>query len=100
NAATRIATSCSNVDVQAAVNLAASGDTVLLPNACSVTWSGSVTIPNTKGITLDGNKASVARGGLSSGTPLVSISPNSSTSTRVTGFGFTDSKASVGYFIV
>ena len=55
--------------MQAAVNLAASGDTVLLPNACSVTWSGSVTIPNTKGITLDGNKASVARGGLSSGTP-------------------------------
>ncbi|HMD67653.1 MAG TPA: hypothetical protein VKF42_02165 [Chitinivibrionales bacterium] len=45
------ATSCSQADVQAAINSAASGDTVALP-AGTGTWSGVVTVH--KGITLQG----------------------------------------------
>jgi hypothetical protein len=99
-AATVQVVGCGNAEVQTAINSAGNGDTVRLPAGCSATWDGGVSISGSKGLTLDGNSAAITRGGLSSGSPLVSISPSSSTTTRVTGFSFADSKQSVGYFIV
>lgn len=98
-AATIQSASCSNADVQSAVNAASNGDTVSLPSGCSVTWSGTVNIPSSKGITLNGNGAAVTRGNLSDGAPLVNISPSASTGTRVTNFSMTDSKSVTGSFI-
>jgi hypothetical protein len=99
-AASRTPNSCSNSDVQNAINLAVSGDTVLLPSSCSVTWNGPVSIPSTKGITLDGNGANITRG-VSGGTALITLTPSSTLArSRITGFAFTDSSSSVGYFIV
>ena len=100
NAATIYANSCSNSDVQNAIDSATNGDTVILPASCSATWNSGVTIPNSKGITIDGKEATIARGSLSDWLPLVRISPNASTSVRVTRINFTDSKSSQGYFIV
>lgn len=48
-----IAATCSAADVQAKINLAANGDRVLIPRG-DCTWSTHVTIPNTKGIKLQG----------------------------------------------
>lgn len=48
------ASTCSNSDVQAAINTAVNGDRVLVP-AGTCAWSTAVTIPNTKGITLEGS---------------------------------------------
>lgn len=84
-AATLNATSCSQSVVQAAINSAASGDTVLLPTCSSTTWSSTVTIPSSKGITLNGN------GGTISG--KVDITQNSTVSSRVTNFKFTNQHA-------
>ena len=76
------ATSCSQSAVQAAINLASSGDTVVIPSG-SRTWSSSVDIPNSKKITLQG-------AGYSSTiitTSGTAISMNESGS-RITGFSF------------
>lgn len=48
------AASCSAVDVQAAIDQASDGDTVQLPACANGSWSSDVTIPATKGITLQG----------------------------------------------
>lgn len=84
------ATDCSSAAVQAAINSASNGDTVTLPGPCSTTWTTSVTIPNTKGITLDGNGAVIERGA-PNGTALIEIRPNASVPSRVTEFNFTES---------
>jgi hypothetical protein len=73
---------------------------VKLPAGCTVTWNAGVSIPSSKGITLDGNGASVARGNLPDRSALISVSVNASTTTRITGFAFTDTKSAAGYFIV
>ena len=52
-AATITARSCSNSDIQSAINSASSGDTVSVP-AGNCTWTDSVSIPSTKGITIQG----------------------------------------------
>jgi hypothetical protein len=52
NATTHAAASCNTSDVQAAVNAAASGDTVTIPACSQTNWSSTVTI--TAGITLQG----------------------------------------------
>jgi hypothetical protein len=84
HAAKVTAASCSSVDVQNAINSAASGDTVLVPGPCSSAWSSRVPIPGSKGITVDGGGATtLSRYGFD-------ISQNASTSTRVTGFIFTN----------
>lgn len=98
-AATIPASGCSDSQVQNAINAAVSGDVVALPAPCSATWNAGVSIPNSKGITLNGNGASITRGSLSSGGALIALSPHSSSSTRITGFTFSDSKSAVGYFI-
>ncbi|OPY15878.1 MAG: hypothetical protein A4E69_00380 [Syntrophus sp. PtaB.Bin138] len=53
DAATINASSCSQADVQAAVNASSTGDTVVVP-AGSCTWASAVSIPTTKKITLQG----------------------------------------------
>lgn len=91
--------SCSNTDVQNAINAASSGDMVSLPAGCSVTWNQGVSIPSSKGITLNGNGAAVVRGNLPDGAALVSVSVNPSATTRVTSFSLSDSKSATGTFI-
>lgn len=79
-AATITAASCSQANVQSAVNSATSGDTVTVPGG-SCSWSSPVSIPNTKGITLNGGGNTTIYG-------EVDINANSATTTRVTGFTF------------
>jgi hypothetical protein len=96
NAAVVIAVNCTSAAVQNAINAASSGDTVQLPGSCSATWSTAVSIPNTKGLVLNGNGATIAR----SGSLLISLSVNNSAPSRITGFAFTDpNSSSVGYFV-
>src|SRR5882724_11964137 len=54
HANTIAAASCSQTDVQNAVNSASTGDTVQVPGPCTAAWSSQVSIPNTKGITVIG----------------------------------------------
>lgn len=80
-AVAQTASSCSATDVQAAINGASNGATVYVPGPCTVTWAAVVTIPSSKGITLNGNGA-VVNGRLK-------LSANASTGSRVTNFTFT-----------
>lgn len=89
--ATVKAASAAAIDVQNAINSAASGDTVLLPASSSATWNSGISIANTKGITLNGNGCTIGRG--SSSIALVSIYNNVTASTRVTGFSFNQTTA-------
>jgi hypothetical protein len=83
-AATINAASCSQTDVQNAVNTAASGDTVRTPGPCTSSWGSRVNLPSTKGVTVDG-------GGNTTLTNYgFTINQNASVSTRVTGFTFTN----------
>jgi hypothetical protein len=86
-AASYTAGSCSASDVQAAIDKATDGDTVLLPVDCAslgaaATWNAPVDV--TSGITLDGGGAYVkfgANGGLA-------VTADSVTNAFVTGFHF------------
>jgi len=80
-AATITAATCLQTDVQAAINSASTGDTVIVPGPCAPTWSSFVTIASSQGITVDGG-GNVA---LSSTSQGFNISQGSAT-TRVTGF--------------
>lgn len=51
-ATTITAASCSLANVQTAVNSAVTGDTVVVPGTCSVSWASAVTIGDTQGITI------------------------------------------------
>ena len=51
---TRTVTDCTVANVQAAIDAACDGDTVELACTGSYTWSSTLTIPDTKGITLKG----------------------------------------------
>jgi hypothetical protein len=90
-AATVNAASCTQSDVQAAINSASSGDTVLVPGG-SCSWSGTVTVPNTKQITLSGGGNTTITwnsGGLD-------VTAGTTTNTRVTGFTFNGSYTNGG----
>jgi hypothetical protein len=78
------AASCSQTDVQNAINSASSGDTVVVPGTCTVSWSSTITIPNTKGITVQ------ASGTVTVNSDGFQLNQGSATS-RITGFTFTDS---------
>ncbi|HVN81781.1 MAG TPA: hypothetical protein VMW38_22540 [Terriglobia bacterium] len=91
-AATHAAASCNISDVQAAVNAAASGDTVTIPACSQTNWSSTLTI--NVGITLQGAGQSntiigdnVNKGGssCSGGGPLVAWNVTSPNSMRMTG---------------
>jgi hypothetical protein len=85
------AASCSQSDVQSAINSAADGDTIHVP-AQSCTWSSAVNIQN-KGITLQG--AGIGQSTINdpiTGGPALAITVSSGHSlTRVTGFTFSSS---------
>ncbi|MFH1787587.1 MAG: DUF4215 domain-containing protein [archaeon] len=76
------ADSCSQVDVQAAIDAASAGDTVKVP-AGSCVWSATVTIPDTKKITLRGQGYD---------NTVITADVNAiwmgTSGSRVTGFGF------------
>lgn len=73
--------SCSQSDVQAAINSSATGDTVVVP-AGTCTWTGGVSISG-RNITLKGSGTNVTIG-------YAGIAINiKTTSSRVTGFNFT-----------
>lgn len=75
------AASCSQADVQSAVNSAVTGDTVTVLGPCTVNWPGFVTIASSQGITVQ-----------ASGTVILDTASNGfiinqgSSTTRVTGF--------------
>ena len=96
-AATVQASNCSNAAVQTAINSASNGDTVVIP-AGSCTWTGTVTVPATKGITLQGAgmDSTVIVNGLSTAAKLLEIGVASGNAlTRVTGLTL-DARMTVG----
>ena len=78
------AASCAQAEVENAIGLAGDGDTVSVPQG-SCTWSG-LTITGTKGITLAGGNGGPTT---IAGAAALSITQSATTTTRVTGFGFT-----------
>ena len=83
-AATHNAASCAQADVQNAVNSAVSGDVVVVSGPCSASWNSPVTIPNTKGITVQASGTVTLTG------HGFALNQNSSVSSRITGFAFTN----------
>ncbi len=84
------ASSCSQSAVQSAVDIADDGDTVIVP-AGNCTWTSTVTIPNTKGIILQGSGidlTTIADGTGDSSDVLVLNVANGNSLTMVTGFTF------------
>jgi len=77
------AASCSQSDVQAAINATNSGDTVAVPKG-TCTWSSTVTISSSHQITMDGGGSTITFG---SGGSL-SITTGTASNTRVTNFNF------------
>jgi len=96
---------CSAPTVNAAINASADGDTVSLTCSGSVTWSSTVTIPNTKGIKLIGPGTNTPKGSasfplivVSTANPAISInSENGRIFSRVSGFKF--QRSTLGPFI-
>ena len=82
------AASCSNGDIQTAVNAAANGDRVIVPSCAAGSWTGSVTIPNTKGITLMGQGSTNTIISVGSTNQLVVTTSSSNQPFRLTGFTF------------
>jgi hypothetical protein len=81
HAKTFSANSCSQSDVQNAINSAAKGDHILVPGG-SCTWSSTVTIPASLYINLDGGGKTTIAG-------VLSFTANTSGETEVTGFTWT-----------
>lgn len=84
--ATINAASCSQGDVQAAIDSASDGDTVNVP-AGSCSWTSSVVIPNSKGIEIIGAGMGQTAIILNTNT-AINIRGSSGTSSRITGFSF------------
>lgn len=90
---------CDTTTVQGQIDAAVSGDTVTVtPANCTATWNTLVTIPNTKGITLDLNGATITCGTPcnSNNSPILRLTTNASTASRVTNFTFTTTNGSDG----
>jgi hypothetical protein len=83
-ATTHTAASCNASDVTAAIAASVTGDVVVVPGPCTVSWAAYVNIPATKGITVQAN-GSVTLTGYG-----FSVEPNAASETRITGFSFTD----------
>lgn len=81
------AASASNAHIQAAIDLAEDGDVVMVP-AGSVTWTGDVTIPATKGVKVivDGT----ANVNLNSVGHVYLYTRNTNSPVRLSGFNFTN----------
>jgi hypothetical protein len=76
------AASCSQSDVQTAVNSALTSDTVIVPGPCTANWSSFVTIPSSKGITVNGGGNVTFPASTGNGFSL----SQGSVTTRITGF--------------
>lgn len=87
HATTTTAASCSASDVQTAINNAGTGDIVTVPGG-SCTWTSSVSIPSSKGITLNGGGNTTITWG--SGGQFV-VTAGTTASSFVTGFTFVGS---------
>ena len=89
SAANIIAASCSSTSVQEAIDSATNADTVQIPAGICV-WADQVTIPNTKGITLQGAGQGVTIiQGTSTTTHTLSVSvANGNALTRITAMTF------------
>ena len=83
HATTHAAASCSASDVNAAIALSVTGDTVTVPGPCTVSWSSAVDIPATKGITVQ------ASGSVTLTNYGFTLKANASAGSRITGFTFT-----------
>jgi hypothetical protein len=95
-AATRTAASCNVNDVQAAINQAAAGDTVVIP-AGTCRWTTSVSWNAPANVTLQGAGSETVLGGgdatviiddYSSNSPLLRLYPNASGTFRMYGITF------------
>src|SRR5215813_6901241 len=102
-AATVNASSCSQSAVQSAITSANVGDTVVLP-ACSVTWSGTLTV--SKAITIQGQTSCTGKGQTLSCSDGTTISASGSASfsintngVRITGITFTGNASSDGHVV-
>lgn len=84
------AASCSNTDIQTAIDAASDGDTVTVP-AGTCNWGAQVTIPDTKGITLQG--AGIDSTIISGALLRINMGTAPTQITRVTGFTFNASIA-------
>lgn len=74
----------SNVEISACINVASSGDTIIVP-AGTANWTGSVRIPNNKKLTLQGSGVGVTTIGNSGTSYYLAIGLSGS---RITGFTF------------
>jgi hypothetical protein len=72
----------SNTEISACINLASSGDTIIVP-AGTANWTGSVRIPNNKKLTLQGSGVGVTTIGNSGTSYALQIGLSGS---RITGF--------------
>jgi len=87
------AASCSQSDVQAAINSTSSGDTVVVPGgAC--TWNSKVTVSSSQQITLNGQGTTTINWGSSGG---LSVTAGTSANTFITGFTFNGAFTNGGY---
>jgi hypothetical protein len=87
-AATIPATSCNQADVQAAINSASDGDTVMVPVG-DCTWSSTVTIPDTKGLSIIGAGVGNTKiTGTANPKFNIHIAAGLSTFTRISGIEF------------
>lgn len=85
-AATINAGSCSAANIQTAINAASDGDTVAVPSG-NCTWTSSVTMPNTKGLILQGAGSGITNITLG-GNRLLIQSSSGRRPVRITGFSF------------
>ena len=77
------AASCSQTDVQNAIDAASSGETVNVPGPCSVAWASPVDIPATKAVTVQ------ASGSVTLSNYGFTLEQNAAAESRITGFAFT-----------
>ncbi len=92
-AATINAASCSATNVQAAINSASTGDTVVVPaGACAWSGTGAVSISGSKNITLQG--AGAGQTIITGGSVEIRNLSSPWTGSRITGFTFTLNSAS------
>lgn len=92
-AATKSAADCSSAAIQSTINAAVDGDTVLVPACAAGAWSSDVTVPDTKGITLQGaGKANTKIN--TNGFKFLLQTSTARQPVRVTGFRFLHANAS------
>ncbi|MCD6356669.1 MAG: hypothetical protein J7L66_05215 [Anaerolineaceae bacterium] len=102
NAATINAISCSQPHVQDAINSASDGDTVTLPVGSAI-WTNPVTIPSTKGLTIQGAgpTQTIITDNVPSAWAMACfwINTGPGKSTRISGIKFTGGSGTYGHIV-